>query len=131
MPHYRANVNHLSAECFKHFDNEEKMFSWISEKVGETIRSYEECEGWGRRQEYGIAHTHGYIEVLEIYDIKEFYKLRREYLTFLRKCDDLMYRAQRMKKSFKRDRVFDSYSWAYQSAHDLYGLYPQVWQGEI
>ena len=131
MIHYRANVNHRSTQCFKHFDNEENMFAWVSEIIGEKVNSYEECEKWTRRQDVGIAHTNGYIEVLEILDIKEFYKLRREYVTYLRKCDDLLFRAQRMKKSFKRDRVLDSYSSAYQGANDLYWDYPQVWQGEI
>lgn len=125
MAHYRANVNYSSAECFKHFDNEERMFAWISEQAGEKITSFEECEKWTEKQRMG------YIEVLELFDLKDFYAHRREYVTKLRQCDDLMQKAQRMEKSLRRDRVLIAYSYAYEDANQLYGLYPEVWQGEI
>ena len=131
MAHYRANVNHRSSECFKHFDNEEKMFAWISERIGEKVNSYQECEKWTCRQDIGVAHTNGYIEILVIEDIKNFYKLRREYVTLLKKCDDIMFKAQRMATSRKRDMVLDAFRWAYDDAATLYGLYPEVWQGEL
>ena len=129
--HYRANVCHYASNCFHHFDNEQKMFAWISDRIGKKVSSYKQCEDWGRDQEWGIAHTNGYIEILVIDDLKEFYRKRQEYVAELRKCDDLMHKSQRMQKSFKRDRVFHDFTCAYENANVIYGTNPEVWQGEI
>ena len=131
MAHYRANVCHYAMDCFKHFDNEQKMFAWISERIEEKVSSYEECEEWTTSQEYDVAHTNGYIEILEIPDVKEFYRVRREYVTELQKAKDLMEKVQRMPKSARRDRLFDAYTFAYENANDLYAEDTYIWYGEI
>lgn len=129
--HFRANVCHNASDCFHHFDSEPKMFAWISERIGKKVSSYKECEDWSCEQEYNVAHTNGYIEILVIDDLKEFYRKRKEYVAELRKCDDLMQKAQRLPKSARRDRILENYAWAYDNVEYIYGTHPEVWQGEI
>jgi len=122
VTHYRVNVNHHSAECFKHFDNEAKMFDWISEKTGANIRTFEEAEKWGDK--------HNYCEILYL-NVRDYYENRREYVLKLRECEDIMSKAQRTRNDKKLKRLLRDYSFAYDDANWYWGAYPEVWQGEI
>lgn len=129
--HYKANVNHWGSDCFKYFDDNKKMYEWISERIGENVSSFNECQEWNLRQHVGIAHTKGYIDIYSIQDIKDYYKQRRAYITKVRQCEDLLCKVQKVTERFKRSWVMASFSWAYQDAEDIRSEHPQVWQGEI
>ena len=131
MEHYRVNVVKRGANLFKHFDNEKKMFAWISEQIGEKVSSYAECEAWTRRQDVGIAHTNGYIEVLTIENLKDFYRNRRYYVTHLRKSEDLLFKYNHARTPFGRLKILTQYEIQHEIAKDFSNYYPQVWQGEI
>lgn len=120
--HFRVNVNHHSTECFHYFDNEAKMFDWISEKTGTEIRTFEDAEKWGDK--------HNYCEILYV-DPKTYYQYRREYVMLLQKCNDIMAKAQRVRNDTKLKRLLYAYSFAYDDANWYWGAYPEVWQGEI
>ena len=122
--HYRANVGHSSEDCFHHFDNEETMFEWISKTIGEKVSSYEDCENWTRKSD-------SYIEVIEIDDLKDFYANRREFVQKVRKSQDYMDKARKLKKCRKRDRFIKMFQDAYDDAYDLSREHPEVWHGEI
>ena len=98
--HYRANVNHHHTDCFHHFDNEARMFAWISERIGEDVHSFEDCDAWTKRQATSPAHSKGYIEIL-FFNPKEFYEIRRAYVLKLRECEDIMTKAQRTRNDKK------------------------------
>jgi len=126
--HYRVNIGHSSPDCFHHFDNEQTMFRWISEIVGEEIRSFDDCEGWTRKQddEHGL-----YIEILRLNDLEKFYKNRREYAQCLRDIVDLWDKARRLPDGQKRDYLIRLAGKRYEDANWYYEKYPEVWQGEI
>lgn len=128
--HYRANVNHHHTDCFHHFDNEARMFAWISERIGEQVHSFEDCEAWTKKQATSPAHCKGYIEILYIKP-KEFYDERRAYVMKLRECDDIMAKAQRTRNDKRLKRLLAEYSFAYDDANWYWGVNPAVWQGEI
>ena len=130
MPHLRANVNHDSSVCFKHFDNEEKMFKWISQRIGKEVHSYEECEEWSRHQEYG-DNPKNWIEVLYFDDVKEFYTMRQDYLNNLRQLDDAIAKAQRLPKCLKRDILLKRINMRYEDAFRCIDQEPAIWYGEV
>lgn len=126
--HFRVNIGHFSPGCFHHFDNEQTMFRWISEKVGVEIKSYDDCEAWTRQQD----DEHGsYIEILCVGDLKDFYTFRRAYLLKVRECQDYMEKAQRLPRSPRRDFYLEKFNHAYDDANWYWMAYPEVWQGEI
>lgn len=128
--HYRANVNHHHTDCFHHFDNEARMFAWISERIGEQVHSFEDCDAWTKKQATSPAHCKGYIEILYIKP-KEFYDERRAYVMKLRECEDIMAKAQRTRNDKRLKRLLVEYSFAYDDANWYWGVNPAVWQGEI
>ena len=126
--HFRVNIGHYSPDCFHHFDNEQKMFSWISEKVGEEIHSFDDSEEWTRKQD----DEHGsYIEILYFNDIKEFYKIRREYIQCLRDTQDYFDKARVLPPGIKRNYLMRLAGKRYEDANWYWDMYPEVWQGEI
>lgn len=126
--HFRVNIGHFSTDCFHHFDDEKKMFRWISEKVGTEIHSFDDCEAWTRKQD----DQHGsYIEILYFNDIKEFYKNRRAYIQKVHECENFLEKAQRTSLTEKRKTLMAMYAKAYDDANWYWGMYPEVWQGEI
>lgn len=124
MIHLRANVNHSAAECFHHFDDEEKMFDWISEITGERITSYGDCENWTSKQRMG------YIEVLVIDDMKKFMFYRREYVDILNRCDTLLQKSQR-RVGKRRSEMLNRFNENYDAACTWADHHPEVWQGEV
>lgn len=126
--HYRVNIGHFATECFHHFDNEDRMFQWISEMIGEKVSSFEDCEEWTRKQDDEKGR---YIEILCIDNIPEFYKHRREYVQCLQDCDDLMTKAQRLPLGAKRDYLIRRFGKRYEDANWYWDAYPEIWQGEI
>lgn len=131
MTHYRANVNHRSADCFCYFSSKQKMFDWISEKVGEKISSFADIKKWNEKMYVGVAHAKGSIEIESFKDLKDFFKYRRAYVLRLRLCDDLMYRMQRLGRCIKRDVMLESFARSYEDANEYCACYPAIWQGEI
>lgn len=125
MAHYRANVNHYSNVCFCHFDNEERMFEWISEKIWQKVSSFEECEAWTREQESS------YIEILVIDNLKTFFINRRDYVFVISKLQDLSNRLIKMPLSKRRDILLNRFSIAYDIADKMKEISPEIWQGEI
>lgn len=128
MEHLRVNIGHFSNECFRHFDNESKMFQWISKQVGCPINSYADCESWTRKQddERGL-----YIEILHFSNVKDFYRKRREYIGLIDRCNTLLKRAQQAPNRIKRSYYLDIFSENYYLACDLVEEHPVVWQGEV
>ena len=126
--HFRVNIGHYSPNCFHHFDNEQTMFRWISEKVGEKISSFDDCEAWTRKQD--DEHV-SYIEILYMNDIKEFYENRRAYVQKVHECEDSMTKAQKKTLAGNRNVQMAKFAKAYDEAHWYWDMYPEVWQGEI
>ena len=126
--HYRVNIGHYKTECFHHFDDEEKMFSWISSRIGQKVSSFDDCEAWTRRQDnrYG-----SYIEILFLGNLKDFYKQRRAYVQKVRECEDAFTKAQRKISMDKRAVQMIKSAKAYDKAQSYWEMYPEVWQGEI
>lgn len=131
MVHYRANVNHFATECFKHFDNEKKMFDWISERIGEKVSSINECEEWTRKQEYDVAHTKGYINILTLNDLKDFFVWRKAYVTSIEKYNDFMFKASKTENVRRRADLLFDYGTQYDNANEYTKWCPAIWQGEI
>ncbi len=125
MTHYRVNVNHYSSECFCHFDNEDRMFEWISDRIGQKVSSFEECEDWTRAQESA------YIEILVIDNLKTFFINRRDYVFVISKLQDLSNRLIKMPLSKRRDILLNRFSIAYDIADKMKEISPEIWQGEI
>lgn len=123
--HYKANIGHSSSECFKYFGDENGMFAWISERVGETITTFEECEDWTRRQddEFGL-----YIEVIEIENIYDYFNLRKTYLKTMQNANDCLAKARHGRNV---THFLSEFNRHYELAFDIMGLHPEVWQGEI
>ena len=124
--HYRVNIGHSSPECFHHFDDATRMFAWISDKIGERVSSFEDCEIWTRQQE-----DEKYIEILHIADIRRFYQRRREYVQCLRQTTDCFEKAQRLQSGSKRSHLIRLAGKYYEDAHWYWDADPEVWQGEI
>ena len=129
--HYRANIGNHSPSCFHHFDNEREMFAWISNRIGQKVSSFDDCEDWSRKKYYENNEQGSYIEILCIENLRDFYHNRQEYVMKLRECSDCMDKVQRMKKSPRRDFFFYMFSRAYDEANNIFGTHPEVWQGEI
>lgn len=126
--HFRVNIGHYSPDCFHHFDNEQTMFRWINEKVGEEIHSFDDCEAWTRKQD----DEHGsYIEILCLGELKEFYENRRAYVQKVHECEDAMTKAQRKTSADKKSVQMARFAKAYDEANWYREMYPEVWQGEI
>lgn len=128
MEHLRVNIGHFSNECFCHFDNEHKMFQWISKRVGCPINSYADCESWTRKQddEHGL-----YIEILHFNDVKDFYRKRREYIGLIDRCNTYLEKAQQASSHCKRSYYLNIFGENYDFANHLAEEYPIVWQGEV
>lgn len=123
--HLRANVGHFEEECFKHFDNERRMFKWISSRIGKKVSSYEECEDWTREND-GL-----YIEIIEIDDLEDFYKRRQEYVSAIERARTAMYHAQKTKRGNNRDKHLQKFKAAYDYLDYFLSAHPEVWHGEI
>ena len=124
MKHLRANVNHSSAECFHHFSDEKRMFEWISGQVGQKITSYKECEEWTSKQKWS------YIEVLEFFDVKNYYFNRREYINAIERCEKAIEKARRRTDN-RRDTMCAKFTENYDAACTWADLHPEVWHGEV
>ena len=126
--HYRVNIGHYSPECFHFFNDEERMFLWISDRIDQRVCTYEECEEWTRLQDDEFG---SYIEILVIDDLKKFYKLRKKYVLTNRLIEDVMDKARRLPRSPKRDRLLEKFSILYDNANKLAEEHPEIWMGEI
>lgn len=120
--HFHVNVNHHSSSCFHYFDNEARMFDWISEKTGTEIRTFEDAEKWGDKRNY--------CEILYL-DPKTYYQQRKEYVSLLNTCSTLMYKAQCARKIRSTKHFLYQYGRIYDDANWYWDMYPEVWQGEI
>ena len=121
--HYRANIGHQSSKCFRYFDNEDRMFEWISNKTGTEIRSVDDCIKWSCHQ------RNLYIEIIRIDCISDFYRVRRKYIQKVKECENFNAKAQR--KPRKRNYYLEMSQYAFGKAEDYAEANPEVWQGEI
>ena len=123
-PHYKVGIGADNPNNFFYCDTKEKLFEWINSKVFQSIKD------WGDIETYNKQHKFASIEVI-LFEPKDYYDHRRQYVTNIRKCSDLMLRCQCIAKSPKRDRILDEFSRAYNDADALWDKHPEVWQGEI
>ena len=123
-PHYKVGIGADNPNNFFYCDTKEKLFEWINSKVFPSVK------GWYDIETYNKQHKFAPIEVI-LFSPKYYYKHRRQYVSNIRKCSDLMLRCQCIAKSPKRDRILDEFSRAYNDADAVWDMYPEVWQGEI
>lgn len=122
--HYKVNIGHDDTNLFHYCDSWKKVLEWINSKVFSTIKDEHDIE------EYNKKHQLAPIEY--IYFLPEnYYKKRKEYVAYVRRCNDVMTRCQCIARSPKRDKLFEEFGRAYDNANCLWDMYPEVWQGEI
>ena len=125
--HYRVNIGHKTQDCFRHFDDEKKMFKWISERIGMDVDSFYECEEWTRKHNGKCGL---YIEILTFENVKDFYFKRCEYMQIMNRCDNALTKARR-RKGNRRAIMCEEFDKNYEAAQVWADIYPEVWQGEI
>ena len=123
-PHYKVSIGADNPNNFFYCDTKEKVFGWINSKVFKTINDWQDIEIYNR------DHKFATIEVI-LFNPKDYYTYRKQYVTNIRKCNDLMLRCQCIAKSPKRDSLMEEFNRAYNDADSLWDMYPEVWQGEI
>lgn len=126
MEHLRVNIGCHSSDCFHYFDNEYRMFHWISEHIGHPVNSYADCENWTVQQK----DERLYIEILS-FDVTDFYAKRKQYINLIDRCNTYLRKAQQATSFDKRSRFLDIFSDNYEAANQLAENHPFVWQGEI
>ena len=127
MKHLRVNIGHNSWSCFHHFDNEQRMFQWISNRIGQQVSSYADCEEWTKKQNSVCGP---YIEILTFKDVRGFYSNRRKYMEHLDICNNIMERAQR-RDGKRRANMLQHFSENYNAIWAIAEHHPEVWQGEV
>lgn len=125
--HFHVSIGCRSLECFKYFCDEQRMFEWISKRVGANISSYKDCDRYNMRHE---EKRHAYIEINSFNDVEEFYRTRREYVKAVEEAQDFMAKAQRATKRSRRAYFTLKTNLAYDLANESL-INPEVWFGEI
>ena len=123
-PHYKVGIGADNPNNFFYCDTKEKVFGWINSKVFQSVNDWQDIENYNR------DHKFAKIEVI-LFNPKDYYAYRKQYVTNIRKCNDLMLRCQCIAKSPKRDSLMEEFNRAYNDADSLWDMYPEVWQGEI
>ena len=120
---YKANVNHYSPECFKYFGEKKEMLRWVSDQIGERIKTIKAARNWQAGRDY--------VDVVKFADIRQYFAHRRDYVLAVRKCQDLLEKAQRTKNMGRRAAMMEAFHEMYDYANELCYTHPEVWQGEI
>lgn len=123
-PHYKVGIGADNPNNFFYCDTKEKLFEWINSRVFQTIKDWRDIET------YNDNHNSAKIDVILFYP-KDYYDHRRQYVSNIRKCDDIVPLLLCLDKSPKKDRLFREFKRAYHDADSLWDMYPEVWQGEI
>lgn len=123
-PHYKVGIGADNPNNFFYCDTKEKVFAWINSKVFQTVNDWYDIETYNKQ------HKFAPIEVI-LFNPKDYYDHRRQYVTNIRKCNDIMLRCQCIARSHKRDSLLEELNRAYNDAGSLWDMYPEVWQGEI
>lgn len=123
-PHYKVSIGADNPNNFHYCDSWQKVLDWLNSKVFPTIKTQQDIDA------YNEQHKFAKIDVI-LFEPKDYYDHRRQYMTNIRKCNDLMLRCQCIEKSPKRNRFFREFNRAYNDADSLWDMYPEVWQGEI
>lgn len=123
-PHYKVGIGADNPNNFFYCDTKDKLFEWINSRVFQTIKDWHDIETYNRE------HKFAKIEVI-LFEPKDYYEYRKQYVANIQKCNDLMLRCQCIAKSPKRDRILEEFSRAYNDADSIWDMYPEVWQGEI
>jgi len=123
-PHYKVGIGADNPNNFFYCDTKEKLFEWINSKVFPSVKDWYDIET------YNTQHKFAPIEVI-LFNPKDYYKHRMQYVSNVRKCEDIMPLLLCLDKSPKKDRLVREFSRAYNDADALWDMYPEVWQGEI
>lgn len=123
-PHYKVGIGADNPNNFFYCDTKEKLFEWINRKVFQTVKDWYDIEA------YNTKHKFAPIEVI-LFNPKDYYDHRRQYVSNVRKCEDIVQRALCIARSPRRDSLLKEFSRAYNDADSLWDMYPEVWQGEI
>jgi len=123
-PHYKVGIGADNPNNFFYCDTWQKVLDWLNGKVFATIKTQQDIDA------YNTRHKFAPIDVI-LFEPKDYYHHRRQYVTNVRKCEDIMQRVQNIARSPKRDRLFSEFGSAYDDANSLWDMYPEVWQGEI
>ena len=123
-PHYKVSIGADNPNNFFYCDTWQRVLDWLNTKVFATIKTKQDIDA------YNEQHTFAKIDVI-LFEPKDYYDHRRQYVSNIHKCNDLMLRCQCIAKSPKRDRILYEFSRAYNDADALWDMYPEVWQGEI
>lgn len=110
-----------------YFNDEQKMFAWLSGHVGQHIHSFKCVERYNKMYDSRIIPS--LIVINEIGDLKRNLKLRKQYVSHLNACDTLQFRAQKALMP-RRGRLIGKFSYHYNLA-DTLADEAVVWHGEI
>lgn len=124
QPHYKVNIGCASAEDFHYCDTWQKVCNWLSERLKMKIETQQNINDYNRN------HKSRRIDFI-VFEPKEYYKNRKPYIEEVRKCEDIMTKAQMSRRNEKIKRNLRKFSIHYDNANDLWDMYPEVWQGEI
>lgn len=124
QPHYKVNIGCASAEDFHYCDTWQKVCNWLSERLKMKIETQQNINDYNRN------HKSRRIDFI-VFEPKEYYKNRKPYIEEVRKCEDIMTKAQMSRRNEKTKRNLRNFSIHYDNANDLWDMYPEVWQGEI
>lgn len=122
-PHYKVGIGADNPNNFFYCDTKDKLFAWINRKGFKTINDWPDIETYNKQ------HKFAPIEVI-LFEPKNYYDHRRQYVSNIQKCNDLMLRCQCVARH-KRERPFHEFNQAYNDADSIWDMYPEVWQGEI
>ena len=123
-PHYKVNIGYADTNDFHYCDTWQKVLDWLNTRVFVTIKTQQDIDAYNKQ------HKFAPIEVI-LFEPKDYYDHRRQYVSKVRKCEDIMQRVQGIARSPKRDSLFNEFGRAYDDANYLWDTHPEVWQGEI
>ena len=123
-PHYKVSIGADNPNNFFYCDTWTKVLDWLNGRVFDTIKNQTDIDLYNER------HKFAKINVI-IFNPKDYYRYRKQYVSNIRRCNDLMLRCQCIAKSPKRDLLLEEFNRAYNDADSLWDMYPEVWQGEI
>lgn len=122
-PHYKVGIGADNPNNFFYCDTKEKLFYWVNSNVFQPVKDWSDIDA------YNDNHKSKKIDVI-LFNPKDYYKYRRQYVTDIRKCEDLMLHIL-SEDPPKRKRLAIEYCRAYNDAASLCDMHPEVWQGEI
>lgn len=121
--HYKVEIGKDGRVLY--CDSWRKAIEWINKMLGASFVCGDDIKY------YNETHKVDQVFISYIRDIADYYKRRKEYVLWLRECDDAMQKSQRLPNSPRRDRALIRFSTAYDKCYELIHGHMIIWHGEI